>query len=132
MVDRLRSMVGHFIKVSLALICDICHIAVVVVSMVGDMLGPAIRQGHRVGALNATCTVGGLPCIKVCPGVVIMYSIFKAVGLRLIGVDRMSRGVIFRCWSVVGRNRSMVYRCRGVVGGIPSLSKDHWQKTSNC
>ena len=132
MISRLRCPVGHLVIVSFALICHIRHKAAVVICMIGDMLGPAIRQCHRVGALNATCTVGGLPCIKVCPGVVIMYSIFKAVGLRLIGVDRMSRGVIFRCWSVVGRNRSMVYRCRGVVGGIPSLSKDHWQKTSNC
>ena len=132
MISRLRCLIGHLVIVSFALICHIRHKAAVVICMIGDMLGPAIRQCHRVGALNATCTVGGLPCIKVCPGVVIMYSIFKAVGLRLIGVDRMSRGVIFRCWSVVGRNRSMVYRCRGVVRGIPSLSKDHWQKTSNC
>ena len=136
MVDRLRSMVGHFIKVSLALICDICHIAIVVVSMVGDMLGPAIRQCHRVGAFNVACTVGGLPCVEVCPCVVVVHSILKTVRLGLIRVDRRSRGMIGRCRGVVGRcrsrSRSVVNRCRVVVRGVPSLSEDCWQKSSNC
>ena len=57
MVCRLRSMVGHLIKVSFTLICHVRHVAVVVVSMVGDMLGPTIRQGHRIGALNIACTI---------------------------------------------------------------------------
>ena len=45
-VDLLRSMVGHLVIVSLPLICHIRHKAVVVVSMVGDMLCPPIGQQH--------------------------------------------------------------------------------------
>ena len=124
MVDRLRSMVGHFIKVSLALICDIRHIAIVVVSMVGDMLGPAIRQGYRVGALNVACTVGRLSCVEVCPCVVVVHSILKTVRLGLVRVDR--------CRGVVGRSRGVVNRRRGMVRRVPSLPKNSRQKSSNC
>ena len=133
MVGRLRSMVGHLIEVSFSLICDIRHIAIVVVSMVGDMLGPAIRQGNRVRALNVACTIGRLPCVEVCPSVVIVYSILKTVRLGLVRVDRC-RGVVGRCRGVVGRCRSrgVVNRCRVVVRGVPSLSEDCWQKSSNC
>ena len=150
MVDRLRSMVGHLIKVSLALICDIRHIAIVVVSMVGDMLGPAIRQGDRVGSLNVACTVGRLPGVEVCPGVVVVHSILKTVWLGLVRVDRCrsvvgrGRGVVSRDRGVVGRGngvigrgvvgrgRGVVNRRRGMVRGVPSLSKDCRQKSSNC
>ena len=45
-VDLLRSMVGHLVIVSLTLICHICHKAVVVVSMVGDMLCSPVGQQH--------------------------------------------------------------------------------------
>ena len=131
MVDRLRSMVGHFIKVSLALICDIRHIAIVVVSMVGDMLSPAIRQCDRVGALNVACTVGRLPGIEVCPGVVVVHSILKTVRLRLLRVDRC-RSVVSRDRGVVGRGRGVVNRRRGMVRGVPGLSKDCRQESSNC
>ena len=138
MVDRLRSMVGHLIKVSLALICDIRHIAIVVVGMVGDMLGPAIRQGDRVGALNVACTVGRLPGVEVCPGVVVVHSILKTVRLGLVRVDRCrsvvgrGRGVVSRDRGVVGRGRGVVNRCRGMVRGVPGLSKDCRQESSNC
>ena len=131
MVDRLRSMVGHLIKVSLALICDIRHIAIVVVGMVGDMLGPAIRQGDRVGALNVACTVGRLPGVEVCPGVVVVHSILKTVRLGLVRVDRC-RNVVGRCRCVVGRSRGVVNWRRGMVRRVPSLSKDCRQKSSNC
>ena len=134
MVCRLRSMVGHLVKVSFSLVCDIRHIAIVVVSMVGDVLGPAIRQRHRVGAFNVACTVRCLPCVEVCSCVVVVHSIFKAVRLGLVRVDRRSRGVIGRCRGMVCRCRSrgVVDRCRVVVRGVPSLSKDCWQKSSNC
>ena len=46
MVDMLRSVVGHLVIVSLTLICHIRHKAVVVVSMVGDMLCSPIGQQH--------------------------------------------------------------------------------------
>ena len=136
MVGRLRSMVRHLIKVSLTLVGDIRHVAVVVVSMVGDMLGPTIRQSHRVGTLNVAGTIRVLPCVEVCPRVVVVHSILKTVRLGLIRVDRRSRGMIGRCRGVVGRCRSrsrgVVNRCRVVVRGVPSLSEDCWQKSSNC
>ena len=138
MICRLRSMVGHLVKVSFSLVCDIRHIAIVVVSMVGDVLGPAIRQRHGVGAFNVACTIRCLPCVEVCSCVVVVHSIFKAVRLGLVRVDRRSRGVIGRCRGMVcrcrsrSRSRGVVDRCRVVVRGVPSLSKDCWQKSSNC
>ena len=142
MVGRLRSMVGHLIEVSFSLICDIRHIAIVVVSMVGDMLGPAIRQCHRVGSLNVARTVRRLPCIEVGPRVVVMHSILKTVWLGLVRVDRYGgmvsrcRSMIRRCRGMVCRSRSMgrgvVNRGRGVVRGVPSLTKDCRQKSDKC
>ena len=136
MVGRLRSMVGHLIKVSLTLIGDIRHVAVVVIGMVGDMLGPTIRQSHRVGTLNVASTIRVLPCVEVCPRVVVVHAILKTVRLGLIRIDRRSRGMVGRCRCMVcrgrGRSRGMVDRCRRVVRGVPSLSEDYWQKSSDC
>ena len=136
MVGRLRSMVRHLIKVSLTLVCDIRHVAVVVVSMVGDMLGPTIRQSHRVGTLNVACTIRVLPCVEVCPCVVVVHSILKTVRLGLVRIDRRGRGMVGGGRGMVcrgrGRSRGMVDRCRRVVRGVPSLSEDYWQKCSDC
>ena len=131
MVGRLRSMVRHLIKVSLTLVGDIRHVAVVVVSMVGDMLGPTIRQSHGVGTLNIASTIRVLPCVEVCPRVVVVHSILKTVRLGLVRIDRRSRGMVGRCRGR-GRSRGVVDRCRGVVRGVSSLSEDCWQKSSNC
>ena len=134
MVGWLRSMVGHLIKVSLTLVCDIRYVAVVVVSMVGDMLGPTIRQSHRIGALNVACTIRVLPCVEVCPRVVVVHSILKTVRQGLIRIDRRSRGMVGRGRCMVGRcrGRSVVNWCRRVVRGVSSLSEDCWQKSSDC
>ena len=104
MVGRGRCMVRSRIIVCLSLIGDLSHKAVIVVSMVGDMLGPTIRQGHTVGALHCTTTISCLPSMVVSSRVVIMHTIFIAVGFGL-----------FLHW-VVGRGRGMVDWCRGVVG----------------
>ena len=62
-----------------------------------------------------------------------MHSILKTVRLDLVRIDRRCRGMICRGRGMVGRGRSrgMVDRCRRVVRGIPSLSEDCWQKSSN-
>ena len=78
-VDLLRGMVGHLVIVSLTLICHICHKAVVVVSMVGDMLCPPIGQQHRVGALNIASTIRVLPRVEVGPRVIVVHPILKTV-----------------------------------------------------
>ena len=143
MISRLRCPVGHLVIVSFALICHIRHKAAVVICMIGDMLGPAIRQGDRVGSLNVACTVGRLPGVEVCPGVVVVHSILKTVWLGLVRVDRC-RSVVGRCRGVVsrdrgvvgrgvvGRGRGVVNRRRGMVRGVPGLSKDCRQESSNC
>ena len=96
MVGRGRCMVRSRIIVCLSLVGDLSHKAVIVVSMVGDMLGPTIRQGHTVGALNCTTTISCLSSMVVSSRVVIMHTIFIAVGLGL-----------FLHW-VVGRGRGVV------------------------
>ena len=95
MVGRCRGMVGGRIIVSLSFIRHISHIAVVVVGMVADMLGPAIGQHHRVGALHVTRGVRRLPSVEVSSGVVVMDPVLVAVGLGLlllIGRGRVGRG----------------------------------------
>ena len=53
-VSRSRCVVGSGIVVSLPLVGDLGGVTVVVVSMVGHVLGPSVREGHRVGTLHVT------------------------------------------------------------------------------
>merc|ERR1712105_162469 len=98
-----RNMVGRSIGNSIIL--DISHISTVVVSMIVDMLGPAIRKEDRVGSLYITRTISNLASIEVGSRILIMHSILIAVRFRLLLVH----------WCMV-RDRCMV-RCRCLVRG---------------
>ena len=104
-----KSMVG--IIVGLSFIGDLCHIAIVVVSMVGDMLGPSIRQGHTVRTLNIAISIPSFSSTVVISCVFIMDSIFIAVGMGIF-----VRWVVGRSWCMVGRSRLVVGWGRCMVG----------------
>ena len=54
------------------------------ISMVDDMLDPAIRERHRVLSLHAATLITRPLLTEVCVIFVIMHSIFKVEGIRLL------------------------------------------------
>merc|ERR1719228_3065122 len=50
------------------------------------MLGPAVRESHRVGAIHNTGTIAGLSGIESGAGVIIGHSVVVSVGRDLIRV----------------------------------------------
>ena len=76
MVGRSRSVIGRSrIVVSFSVISDLSHKSIIVVCVVVNMLCPAIWQGHAVGALHVTATIGCLPGVVVVAGVVVMDAV---------------------------------------------------------
>jgi len=104
------SVIGH--------ISDIASIAV---SLVGNMLGTAIRKSNGVRSFSVSGTITSLSSVEVGVGVVISNSIGVSVGGGLIGVGRgmIGRGGMDN-WGMVGRggvdnrggmdNRGMISR----------------------
>merc|ERR1719431_808826 len=93
---------------SLAVVSDLGDVAGVVVHVVVDVLDPAVREGHRVGALGLACAVAGLGGVEVGLGVVVGDGVVVGVGGDLVGVHL--GGVVGRG----GMGNSM--DSRGVVG----------------
>jgi len=93
-----RGVVGR--RVSNSIVLHISHVSVVVVSMVLDMLGPAIRKEDRVGSLYITRTISNLSSIEVGSGILVMHSVLVAVGFRLllVGWCVIGAGGRVRCW----------------------------------
>ena len=54
------------------------------ISMVDDMLDPAIRKSHSVLSLHAATLIARPLLTEVCVIFVIMHSIFKVEGIRLL------------------------------------------------
>ena len=54
------------------------------ISMVDDMLDPAIRESHRVLSLHTATLITRPLLTEVCVVFVIMHSIFKVEGIRLL------------------------------------------------
>merc|ERR1719431_147330 len=93
---------------SLAVVSDLGDVAGVVVHVVVDVLDPAVREGHRVGALSLACAITGLGGVEVGLGVVVSDGVVVGVGGDLVGVHL--GGVVGRG----GMGNSM--DSRGVVG----------------
>ena len=110
--------------VSLSLIGDISHKAVVAIGVVADMLDTSIRQVHRVGSFHIACSVTALISAEHSFGVVVGYGVVVGVGRDFIGVCWL-RVVDRFCWCMVCRdsfdNRSVICRTclynRGMVCG---------------
>jgi len=98
------SVIGH--------ISDIASIAV---SLVGNMLGTAIRKSNGVRSLSVSGTITSLSSVEVGVGVVISNSVGVSVGGWLI---RVSRGMV--------SGGSMDYR-----GMVSRGSMDNWGSVDN-
>ena len=78
---------NHYWRMRRSLVGDISHKTVVVISMVLDVLGPAVRQLDGVGALHVPRAVGCLPGVKASLGVVVVHAVLVAVRLGNLLVD---------------------------------------------
>jgi len=76
---------------SSSFIGHISNIASIAISLVGNMLGTAIRKSNRVRSLSVSGTITGLSSVEVGVGVVISNSVGVSVGGGLI---RVSRGMV--------------------------------------
>jgi len=72
---------------SLAIIGDLSDVTAVGVGVVVDVLGPAVGEVDRVGALGVTGTVAALSGVEVGSRVVVSHSVVVGVGGDLIRVD---------------------------------------------
>ena len=124
-----------------ALVGDLSHIAVHMVSSVLHVLDPAIREGHRVRARDDTVGITRLGGIEVSLGVVVGDTV--GVGVRLGGlldvdnrvsvigrgsvdnrgsmnhrgsVIRRSGGMVYHRGSMVCRSRGMMYHWSWAIG----------------
>jgi len=73
---------------SSSFIGNISNIASIAISLVGNMLGTAIRKSNRVRSLSIASTITGLSSVEVGVGVVISNSVGVSVGGGLIRVGR--------------------------------------------
>ena len=83
---------------------DRSSVAVVAVHIVADMLGPAVRESHGVGALGVASAIAGLGRVEIKVGEVISHGVGVGVGgdLISIGLGLVGRG------GMVGRGRLVV------------------------
>ena len=84
---------------SSSFISHISNIASIVISLVSNMLGTAIRKSNRVRSLSIASTITCFSSVESCVGVVISYSIGVSIGGDLIRVGRGSmdnRGMVGR------------------------------------
>ena len=130
--------------VSLSIVGDISHKALVAIGVVADMLDASIRKVDRVGSLHIARSVAALASAEHSLGVVVGYGVVVGVGRDFISicwfrmVGRFCRCVVgrsmvcwdsFNNWSVICRsclyNRSMVRGChfshRSMVGRSRSM-----------
>ena len=103
-----------------ALVGDLSHIAVHMVSSVLHVLDPAVRESHRVRARDNTVGITSLGGVEVSLGVVVGDTVGVGVRLRgLLDVDNRSRGIgrgsVDNRGSMICRSGSMVYHRGGMV-----------------
>ena len=96
-----------------SLVRDLCHVAVVVVRGVLDVLDPAVGESHGVGP-GHHLAVAGLGGVEVGLGVVVSHSVLEGVGLLL------ALGLVVRSWSWSWVDWSWHWS-RGWVGGSHGL-----------
>merc|ERR1719229_108523 len=90
------------------IISDISNITIIIIGMIVDMLGTAIRKVDRVGTFYNTSTIIGLSLVEGSTGVVISNSIGVRVGrgLSKVRMGISSNSMVSNNWGMVD-NRSM-------------------------
>merc|ERR1719430_2447365 len=91
-----------------SIISDISNITIIIIGMIVDMLGTAIRKVDRVGTFYNTSTIIGLSLVEGSTRVVISNSIGVRVGrgLSKVRLGISSNSMVSNNWSMVD-NRSM-------------------------
>merc|ERR1719370_1235051 len=90
------------------IISDISNITIIIIGMIVDMLGTAIRKVDRVGTFYNTSTIIGLSLVEGSTRVVISNSIGVRVGrgLSKVRLGISSNSMVSNNWGMVD-NRSM-------------------------
>merc|ERR1719431_1723201 len=90
------------------IISDISNITIIIIGMIFDMLGTAIRKVDRVGTFYNTSTIIGLSLVEGSTRVVISNSIGVRVGrgLSKVRLDISSNSMVSNNWGMVD-NRGM-------------------------
>merc|ERR1719431_1626672 len=99
------------------IISDISNITIIIIGMIIDMLGTAIRKVDRVGTFYNTSTIIGLSLVEGSTRVVISNSICVRVGR---GLSKIRLGI---------SSNSMVSNNRGMVDNR-SMSNSNWVSNS--
>merc|ERR1719147_76143 len=114
---------------SSALICDLSYVAIGVISVVVDMLDPAVRKSYRVGTLGIASSVTGLGSIEIRVRVVVSDGVVVCVGGDLVRVGFDSSMSYNR--GVVDQRGSVDYRSNSMCNSMPS-NKNLWSCSGSC
>merc|ERR550519_1547304 len=111
--SRVSNSMGNRISNSVGvgsntIISDISNITIIIIGMIVDMLGTAIRKVDRVGTFYNTSTIIGLSLVEGSTRVVISNSIGVRVGrgLSKVRLGISSNSMVSNNWGMVD-NRSM-------------------------
>merc|ERR1712038_2023974 len=111
--SRVSNSMGNWMSNSISIcsntiICDISNITIIIIGMIVDMLGTAIRKVDRVGTFYNTSTIIGLSLVEGSTRVVISNSIGVRVGrgLSKVRLDISSNSMVSNNWGMVD-NRGM-------------------------
>merc|ERR1711982_95630 len=111
--SRVSDSMGNWVSNSVGIcsntiISDISNITIIIIDMIVDMLGTAIRKVDRVGTFYNTSTIIGLSLVEGSTRVVISNSIGVRVGrgLSKVRLGISSNSMVSNNWGMVD-NRSM-------------------------
>merc|ERR1719187_693054 len=111
--SRVSNSMGNWVSNSVGIrsntiISDISDIAIIIIGMIVDMLGTAIRKVDRVGTFYNTSTIIGLSLVEGSTRVVISNSIGVRVGrdFSKVRLGISTNSMVSNNWGMVD-NRSM-------------------------
>merc|ERR1712020_711019 len=115
------------------IISDISNITIIIIGMIADMLGTAIRKVDRVGTFYNTSTIIGLSLVEGSTRVVISNSIGVRVGrgLSKVRLGISTNSMVSDNWGMVD-NRSMSNSNWVSNSMSNSVSKSMSDRMSNC
>merc|ERR1719481_391469 len=127
--SRVSNSMGNWVSNSVGIrsntiISHISNITIIIIGMIVDMLGTAIRKVDRVGTFYNTSTIIGLSLVEGSTRVVISNSIGVRVGrgLSKVRLGISTNSMVSNNWGMVD-NRSM--------GNSNWVSNSYWMSNSN-
>merc|ERR1719347_1278922 len=135
--SRVSNSMGNWVSNSVGIrsntiIGDISNITIIIIGMIVDMLGTAIRKVDRVGPFYNTGTIIGLSLVEGSTRVVISNSIGVRVGrgLSKVRLGISTNSMVSNNWGMVD-NRSMGNSNRMSNSMSNSMSKSMSDRMSN-